>query len=259
MNSFHPGAHASAYYGDGNGRDYGIIRSSTQLCGTSDAGCVATSKPIGLPTLPPPIETARGHPPGYTGHVPGANDSYGETYALRTARFNSPREDGSRRDPPNLTRFSTSSSVIGAEKEQLVNNTVEPTPMPILALSERKTAEEREADAMLAQNPPRAIAPRSVRYSTNSGFSEVQIDLVRRLDMLAESNTEVLAQLADLIIINIPNAARALQISEERLRGTALSIPTARMIREDQQHGSYSGVAVSQQKWDGALNCANSS
>jgi len=259
MNSFHPGAHASCYYGDGNGRDYGIVRSAGQLCGTSAGNMVATSHDVGLPNIPAPVETERGHPPGYTGHVPGRDESYGETYALRTARFNSPRDDGTRRTCPNMARFSTSASAIGAEREMLDEITDEDLIVPPLVLTQHKNTEELEADALLTQNPPRVIAPKSQRFTTRDGYSEAQIDLVRRLDSLAESHNDILSQMGELVIINIPGAAKLLNRTEERLRGTALSLKAARLIREDNGTGPYSGVAVPQTSWETALNLALSS
>merc|ERR1711990_74517 len=258
--SFHPGAHASAYYGDGGGRDFGIIRSDHGLHGTSQGGIVVESHAVGLPSVPPPIETVRGHPPGYTGFVPGRIDDVGDTYAMRTARFNSPRGDGSRRPPPHWEPFSTTAGRIGAGAEKLQDEDGEGNKaekrVPPLSLGGGKNNEELTAEGMLTQNPPRAMAPRSQRFNTSSGFSATQLNMVRKLDLAAQTgNIEALAEHSELVIVHIPSAAQLLECSEERLRNTALSFSGGRLMKGD---GALTGVGIPSKTWDAALNSVNS-
>jgi len=128
---------------------------------------------------------------------------------------------------------------------------------PLQLHNKPKTEEEMQIEADLNLNPPRAVAPRSQRFSTKSGFTEAQINLIRKLDLLGATDTAALAQLGDLIVVNVPDAASGMQLSEERLRGCLLSMPTARLIREEGPKGSLTGVAMSQEQWDLALESAH--
>lgn len=212
----------------------------------------------------PPVELVKGHHPGYTGFIPGRDDSYGETFAVRSARFNSPRDDGTPRYPPMVEMYSTSAGVVGAPKEAFDEN--EETPqVPKLKLTAHKGEEQLMRELLLDQDPPRAIAPSSVRYNTVKGLTEAQINLVRKLDVAACSLEGVVSRVEEepvLIVVNIPAAAIALKMSEELLRAKCLSLPAARLIREQineaGRKGSLNGVAIPEGQWETALSCARS-
>jgi len=226
------------------------------------------SKEIGLPRIPPPVQVERGHPPGYSGHVPGRDDSYAETYGARTARFNTPRDnnDSNHMAASNpLQPFSTSSSVYGDEVGGDLSLPEPELPsVPPLSLAEGRTGVELEALAL--RNPgvhtgtlPRAKPPRSQRFQTKNGFNEKQIDFVRRLDLAAQHGTDALAEHNDHVIVLIPVACKIVGQPEERVRMTALSLPGSRLARDDvYNQGSLTGVAIPLDTWEKALNCTSS-
>ena len=166
-----------------------------------------------------------------------------------------------------MAMYSTSSGVIGQGKEDFLLQ-ADAKAVPPLQLTQHKTPEELDADELLRQNPPRAIAPRSVRYATKGGLTEAQLKMVRRLDDMAQAG-DVLARReggtdnlgGPAVVINIPVAAQVLQLSEELLRAKALSLPGARLIRERTSEagkiGSLNGVAMSEASWDAALTAAH--
>lgn len=270
-NSFHPGQAAAPYYGDGGGRDFGIVRSYQQLGGTSQGGMTIVAKTIGLPKIPAPIQSERGHPPGYTGYVPGKNECYGETYGNVTARYNTPRdndntaESGSRTNRSinqnQLSQFSTSSSLYGAEVEESMQQPKPEAPKPPpLSLGEGRTGEDLEALNLLHQPVPRAKPMRSQRFDTRSGFNETQLQFVRKLDLAASFETAALAEQNGQVIVMLPIACQVLELSEERVRGTALSFPGAHLVKDESLYqGSLSAVAIPQGTWDKALENSSSS
>ena len=141
--------------------------------------------------------------------------------------------------------------------------------VPKLQLTNHKTTEELNAGELLRQDPPRAIAPRSVRYATKGGFTESQLKMVRRLDDMAQAG-DVLARLENgtdnlkqaAVVINVPVAAKIMQMSEELMRAKALGLPTARLIRETTGEagvpGSLNGIAIPEVAWNAALDAAHS-
>jgi len=257
-NSFHPGMHAVSYFGDGNGRDYGICRSAGMLHGTSQGGMTIQSKPIGLPRIPAPVQTEKGHPPGYGGHVRGSNDSLGETYGSITARSNTQGDDNSNGLAPasHMQPFTTTSGAYGGgaatEKGEKGGK------VPPLSLADGKTGDDLEATFLLNQYPPRAKPLRSARFNTRDGFSESQLDFVRRLDLASQHDKEVLAQDATSILVLIPVAAKVLGIPEERVRISALSVPGSRLVKDVGYCGSLAAVAIPQDTWNTALDCISS-
>ena len=160
--------------------------------------------------------------------------------------------------------YSTSAGVVGAPKETFDEKAEAPR-VPTLKLAAHKSEEQVIKELLLEQDPPRAIAPSSVRYNTVKGLTEAQVNLVRKLDVAACSSEGVVSKVEEdpvLIVVNIPAAAIALKMSEELLRAKCLSLPAARLIREQineaGRKGSLNGVAMPEDKWETALSCARS-
>eukprot|EP00656_Telonema_subtile_P049869 TRINITY_DN6308_c0_g1_i1.p1 TRINITY_DN6308_c0_g1~~TRINITY_DN6308_c0_g1_i1.p1 ORF type:complete len:277 (+),score=43.33 TRINITY_DN6308_c0_g1_i1:149-979(+) len=234
--SLHPGAHGTAYYGDGKGRDTCLVRSFTQLHGNSDSTMCVTSHEVGSPRADPPKE---GRVSGYRGYIPGYRFNVGQSRNEVTAKaeaVNSPRGANDVNDEMNNKVGGVTSREYGAEvagkatdynSAQWRAQARVPVPQIKLSDSAGKSLLELQDEGNLHLRPPRAITRRSARLgSTPPGeLSNNQVDLIRRILQVEAS---LLVQGEDLLI-HIPVVARKLNMSEERLRSSLLSLEGCRL------------------------------
>eukprot|EP00658_Telonema_sp_P-2_P046793 TRINITY_DN3510_c0_g1_i19.p2 TRINITY_DN3510_c0_g1~~TRINITY_DN3510_c0_g1_i19.p2 ORF type:complete len:173 (+),score=27.23 TRINITY_DN3510_c0_g1_i19:229-747(+) len=136
--AFHPGAHGAAYYGDGHGRDACMVRSWTQLHGSSDSSMCVVAHPMGSPRGEPPKQ---GRMSGYRGYVPGYRFNVGQSCNAATAAVGEPDSEGVREVNDLVEQpYTVTSRTYGSECEASDWGTsdwepVKPKPMPEIKIS----------------------------------------------------------------------------------------------------------------------------
>jgi len=267
---FHPGAHGTSYYGDGNGRDVSMARSWSQIHGTSDGMFSGGSHALGSPRASPPKE---GRPTGYKGHVPGFRYSLGKGLHDATAiaeDYKSPRgvrdvNDDSLRHFSQTSRTYGDSLKLQNESGCVVDYTMHDWKsttnqvVPELKFSDSagKSLSEIQAENLLSQNPPRALTQRSARLRSRADgeLTSSQIELVRQI--VSSDNEYSVIQHETEVLLHLPSLASRLRIPEERLRSTLLSLPGCHIRGCGQltaRETTGQSVAVPAQIWEQAIN-----